>query len=57
MSELARGEAVKRPLANGKINNIEAGILTASHRSLSHVTLQFERITLRLKQMELAAYD
>ena len=56
MNELARGEVVWRPLANGKINKIEVGILTPSHRTLSHVTRQFiERITLRLKQVELAA--
>ncbi len=56
--ELARGEVVWRPLANAKINKIEVGILTPSHRALSHVTQQFvERITLRLKQLELAAAD
>jgi DNA-binding transcriptional LysR family regulator len=56
MNELARGEVVWRPLANAMINKIEVGILTPSHRTLSHVTLQFvERITLRLKQMELAS--
>ena len=54
--ELARGEVVWRPLANAKINKIEVGILTPSHRTLSHVTLQFvERIALRLKQVELVA--
>lgn len=57
MNELARGEVVWRPLANAKINKInkiEVGILTPSHRTLSHVTLQFvERIALRLKQVEL----
>ena len=38
------------------MNKIEVGILTPSHRTLSHVTLQFvERIALRLKQVELAA--
>ena len=59
MNELARGEVVWRPLANAKINKInkiEVGILTPSHRTLSHVTLQFvERIALRLKQVELVA--
>ena len=56
MNELARGEVVWRPLDNAKINKIEVGILTPSHRTLSHVTLQFvERIALRLKQVELAA--
>ena len=59
MNELARGEVVWRPLANAKINKInkiEVGILTPSHRTLSHVTLQFvERIALRLKQVQLAA--
>ena len=56
MNELARGEVVWRPLANAKINKIEVGILTPSHRTLSHVALQFvERIALRLKQVELAA--
>ena len=56
MNELARGEVVWRPLANAKINKIEVGILTPTHRTLSHVTLQFvERIALRLKQMALAA--
>ena len=56
INELARGEVVWRPLANARINKIEVGILTPSHRTLSHVALQFvERITLRLKQMELAA--
>ncbi len=56
MNELARGEVVWRPLANAKINKIEVGILTPTHRTLSHVSLQFvERIALRLKQMALAA--
>jgi hypothetical protein len=56
MNKLARGEVVWRPLANAKINKIEVGILTPSHRTLSHVTLQFvDRIALRLKQVELAA--
>ena len=56
MNELAHGEVVWRPLANAKINKIDVGILTPSHRRLSHVTLQFvERIALRLKQVELAA--
>ena len=56
MNELARGEVVWRPLANARINKIEVGILTPSHRTLSHVSLQFvERIALRLKQLELAA--
>ena len=56
MNELARGEVVWRPLANAKINKIEVGNLTPSHRTLSHVTLQFvERFALRLKQVELAA--
>jgi len=56
MDELDRGEVVWRPLANKAINTIEVGILIPSHRSLSHVTRQFlERITRRLKQLELAA--
>ena len=56
MDELERGEVVWRPLANRAINAIEVGILIPSHRTLSHVTLQFlERITRRLKQLELAA--
>ena len=56
MDELERGEVVWRPLANRAVNAIEVGILIPSHRSLSHVTLQFlERITRRLKQLELAA--
>jgi DNA-binding transcriptional LysR family regulator len=56
IDELERGEVVWRPLANKAINTIGVGILIPSHRSLSHVTRQFlERITRRLKQLELAA--
>jgi DNA-binding transcriptional LysR family regulator len=56
MDELVRGEVIWRPLANARINRIEVGILTPRNRQLPHVTQQFvERITLRLKQMELAA--
>ena len=56
IDELERGEVVWRPLANKAINTIGVGILIPSHRSLSHVTGQFlERITRRLKQLELAA--
>ncbi len=56
MDELERGEVVWRPLANRAINAIEVGILVPSHRTLSHVSKQFlERITRRLKQLELAA--
>ena len=56
MNELAKGEVVWRPLANAKVNKIEVGILTPAHRLLPHVTQQFvERISLRLKQMELVA--
>jgi hypothetical protein len=37
---------------------IAVGILIPSHRNLSHVTRQFlERITRRLKQLEIAASD
>lgn len=56
IDEIERGEVVWRPLANQAINAIEVGIVIASHRSLSHVSRQFlERITRRLKQMELAS--
>ena len=56
MNELARGEVVWRPLASAAVNTIEVGILIPSHRTLSHVSMQFvEKISLRLKQMELAA--
>ena len=56
MDELARGEVVWRPLANSAINAIKVGIVIPTHRSLSHVALQFvERISKRLKQLELSA--
>lgn len=56
MDELDRGEVVWRPLTNRAINAIEVGIVIPSHRSVSHMTRQFlERITRRLKQMEVAA--
>ncbi len=56
MDELARGEVVWRPLANPAINAIKVGIVIPTHRTLSHVTLQFvERISKRLKQLELSA--
>ena len=56
MNEIERGEVVWKPLANAAINAIEVGIVVPSHRALSHVTVQFlERITKRLKQLELAA--
>lgn len=56
MDELARGEVVWRPLANPAINQIKVGIVVPTHRTLSHVTLQFvERIVRRLKQLELNA--
>ncbi|HXE22277.1 MAG TPA: LysR family transcriptional regulator [Rhodoferax sp.] len=56
MDELARGEVMWRPLADPAINAIKVGIVIPTHRTLSHVTLQFvERITRRLKQLELSA--
>ena len=58
MNEIDRGEVVWRPLANKAINTIEVGILIPSHRNLSHVTRHFlDRITRRLKQLEIAASD
>ena len=56
MDEIEKGEVVWRPLANAAINAIEVGIIIPSHRALPHVSVQFlERITRRLKQLELAA--
>jgi DNA-binding transcriptional LysR family regulator len=56
VNEIERGEVVWRPLSNRAINAIEVGVMVPSHRTLSHVTRQFlERITRRLKQLELAA--
>ena len=56
VDEIERGEVVWRPIDNRAVNAIEVGIVIPAHRALSHVTLQFlERITRRLKQLELAA--
>lgn len=56
MAELASGEVAWRPLANPAINAIQVGIVVPTHRTLSHVTLQFvKRLTRRLKQLELNA--
>ena len=56
MDELARGEVVWRPLSNAAINAIKVAVIVPTHRTLSHVTLQFvERISRKLKQLELSA--
>ena len=53
---LARGDLVWRPLDIAAVNRMEAGILVAGQRPLSHVAGAFvERLTRRFKQMEIAA--
>ncbi|WP_050463721.1 LysR family transcriptional regulator [Herbaspirillum autotrophicum] len=56
MPEIARGEAVWRPLAQPAVRKLQVAIVIPRHRALTHVTQQFvARQVKRLRQLELTS--